>query len=204
MNELQLLHHLSQRHDIPLELKETRNCTLPSGCSISDFSYTTPHTISDSYLTTLNSRYLRLCTSDCAGAIGEYYRCLDSGDTGEYWANYYEKFYCGKQSGDYCPAKLIRSLKKEQNEDAYDNIRYYCSIPTTGSASCKRSECTDALKTFSSAIGCCMEPLYGSGVRSCGVSIPDACAGVSSATGIIATPIVAVSLMILALAGVFL
>ena len=220
---LELVHHISKRHNIPLEPKQTSTCTLPdlpSGCSLSEFASSPPSTssvTSDSYLSSLNSQYSRICTSDCAGAIGEYYRCLYSGDRAEYFANYIQKYICGQESGDYCPVRIIRSFRTSSNVFAFSNTVRYCSISfgSTGLTSCSSTSCTSALRTFSSAAGCCTEPFLGSGVRSCsGVSVPDACTGVSSATGssttessatgIIATPIVGVSLMILALAGVFL
>uniref|UniRef100_A0A1X7VH19 Uncharacterized protein n=1 Tax=Amphimedon queenslandica TaxID=400682 RepID=A0A1X7VH19_AMPQE len=224
---LQLLHHINKRHNIPLEPKQTSSCTmpdLPSGCSESEFVFSVPSASSihsDSYLSSLNSQYSRICTSDCAGAIGEYYRCLYSGDRGEYLANDYEKFFCGQESGDYCLVRILRSFRTTSNIAAYRNMITYCSISfsNTGLTSCNSTNCTSALRTFSSTAGCCTEPFLGSGVRSCGVSVPDACTGLSSAipsstipsnttesstTGIIATPIVAVSLMILALAGAFL
>ncbi|XP_019849103.1 PREDICTED: uncharacterized protein LOC109580427 isoform X3 [Amphimedon queenslandica] len=209
---LQLLHHINKRHNIPLEPKQTSSCTmpdLPSGCSESEFVFSVPSASSihsDSYLSSLNSQYSRICTSDCAGAIGEYYRCLYSGDAGEYFANYIQKYICGQQGGDYCPVRVIRSFRTTSNVLAFSNMYRHCSISsTTGISSCSCTSCTSALRTFSSTAGCCTEPFLGSGVSSCsGVSVSDACTGVSSATGIIATPIVAVSLMILALAGVFL
>ena len=79
----------------------------------------------------------------------------------------------------------------------------YTAITCSSSTS---SECTDVLSTVSSYMGCCAEPLFGPGVRSCsGVSVPQACTGVSSTTGIMATaPIVAASLMVFALVGVLL
>ena len=210
----ELIHHISKRHNIPLEPKQTSTCTLPdlpSGCSVSEFTFSPPSTssgISDSYLSSLNDQFSSICTSDCAGAIGEYYRCLYSGqDRGEYLANYIQKYICGQESGDYCPVRIIRSFRTISNAIAFSNMYGYCSISfgSTGLRSCSSTSCTSALRTFSSAAGCCTEPFLGSGVRSCsGVSVPDACTGVSSATGIIATPIVGVSLMILALAGVFL
>ena len=47
-------------------------------------------------------------------------------------------------------------------------------------------------------MGCCTEPYLGSGVRSCrGVSVDEACAGVSSATGLVAP----VFVMLFALVG---
>ena len=49
-------------------------------------------------------------------------------------------------------------------------------------------------------MGCCTEPYLGSGVRSCrGVSVDEACAGVSSATGLVAP----VFVMLFALVGFF-
>uniref|UniRef100_A0A1X7VFK1 Uncharacterized protein n=1 Tax=Amphimedon queenslandica TaxID=400682 RepID=A0A1X7VFK1_AMPQE len=171
---LQLFHHINKRHNIPLEPKQTSSCTLPdlpSGCSLSEFAVSSPFTssgASDSYLSSLNSQYSRICTSDCAGAIGEYYRCLYPGDRGEYWANYIQKYICGQESGDYCVARLLRSFRTTSNAAAFISISSYCSIsPTTGLSSCSRTSCTSALRTFSSAAGCCMEPFLGSGVRSC-------------------------------------
>ena len=211
---LQLIHHISKRHNIPLEPKQTSTCTLsdlPSGCSESEeFSFSAPAVligVSESHLSSLNDKYSRMCTSDCAGAIATYYRCLYSGDIGEYLGNFIEKYYCGQESGDYCLARLIRSLNTTSNAVSYDNMLRSCSISFSsgGLTSCSSTSCTSALKNFTSIAGCCTEPFLGSGVSSCsGVSVPDACTGVSSATGIIATPIVGVSLMILALAGVFL
>ena len=205
---LELVHHISKRHNIPLEPKQTSTCTepeLPSGCS-SEFFLSIPAPlpgVNESYLSSLNDEYSRMCTSDCAGAIAKYYRCSEE-DTGEYLANYIQKYICGQESGDYCPVKIIRSLNTRSNAVAYNNMFSYCSISYSsgGLTSCSSTSCINALRTFSSAAGCCTEPFLGSGVRSC--SVPDACTGVSSATGIIATPIVGVSLMILALAGVFL
>ena len=219
---LQLFHHINKRHNIRLETKEISTCTcnceepvLPSGCDQSEIISITESAgqCCESYLSSLNNNYSRICTSDCAGAIVKYYHCLaadvdsedddDAKESYEYIANYVEKYVCGKESGDYCPVKLIRSFSVQSNVEAYNMLRHVCLSSNTCNSTSSTS-CTSALRTFSSAAGCCTEPLFGSGVSSCGVSIPDACAGLSSATGIIATPIVGVSLMILALAGVFL
>ena len=209
---LELVHHISKRHNIPLEPKQASTCTptLPSGCSLAEFAFTIPTGISlltNSYFRRLSEQYSKICTRDCVGAIITYYRCINSEQEAGYLINFIDKFLCGQESGEYCPVRIIRSLKTLSNGLAFGNMLTYCSISlnSTGLTSCSSTRCTSALRTFSSIAGCCTEPFLGSGVRSCsGVSVPDACTGVSSATGIIATPIVGVSLMILALAGVFL
>uniref|UniRef100_A0A1X7SU16 Uncharacterized protein n=1 Tax=Amphimedon queenslandica TaxID=400682 RepID=A0A1X7SU16_AMPQE len=205
---LQLLPHINKRHNIPLERRET--CTLSSDCTPSNFlfgRYSISSVLSNSDLRSLNDEYSRLCTSGCAGAISEYLRCLYSEhETGEYIDDFVKKYLCGQEREDYCPVRILRSFNTTSNAIAYYSIINYC---TTSSISARLISCTDTddcidgLRNFTSAAGCCMEPLFGSGVRSCSeVSVPDACNG--SATGIIATPIVAISLMIFALAGVFL
>ena len=212
---LRLFHHISKRHDIPLERRET--CTLSSDCTPSNFlfgRYATSPVLSNSDLRSLNDEYSRLCTSGCARNISEFYRCLYSEhETKEYIDDFVKKYFCGQESGDYCPVRILRSFNTTSNAIAYSNIITYDCTTSSISArltSCTDTDCIDGLRNFTSAAGCCMEPLFGSGVRSCsGVTVPDACTGVSSttessATGIIATPIVGVSLMILALAGVFL
>ena len=206
----ELVHHISKRHNIPLERRQTSTCTLPdlpSGCSLLVDSFTPPALqigVSDSDLSNLNDQYSRICTSDCAGALATYYRCYEE-DTGEYIGNFIEKYLCGQESGDYCPVRLARSFNTPSNAVAYRSIIGSCTLNSNGLTCTDTDDCIDGLQNFTSAAGCCMEPVFGSGVSSCsGVSVPDACTGVSSATGIIATPIVGVSLMILALAGVFL
>ncbi|XP_019849096.1 PREDICTED: uncharacterized protein LOC109580426 [Amphimedon queenslandica] len=215
---LQLLHHINKRQNIHVPVLERRQATctkpdLPSSCSLPIDSFGPPALqigVSESYLSSLKDQLSRICTSDCAGALGEYYRCLYSGDTGEYAGNLIEKYLCGQESGEYCPVRLIRSFNTTSNANAYGSIINDCTLTSNGLTCTDTDDCIDGLKNFTSVAGCCMEPVFGSGVRSCsGVSVPDACTGLSSttessATGIIATPIVAVSLMILALAGVFL
>ena len=149
---LQLFHHISKRHNIPLEPKQTSTCTepdLPSGCSLTEFSFSPPSAssgITDSYLSSLNDEFSSICTSDCAGAIGEYYRCLYSGDRGEYFADYIQKYICGQESGDYCPVRLIRSFRTTSNAIAFTSMYSYCSISsTTGLSSCSSASCTSAV-----------------------------------------------------------
>ena len=218
---LQLLHHISKRHDISLERRQ--NCAytnLPFNCTTSKFYLYTPSTLSsrnDLYLSSLNSQYSTICTTECVRSVLNYYRCIYSGDRIDRYAILFQQYLCGQQdgSGDYCPVKILRSFNTAANRVAFNNIYRYCDVSSITATNrftlCSsyytynREDCIAALNNFTSAAGCCMEPLFGSGVRSCnGVSVPDACTGVSSAPGIIATPIVGVSLMILALAGVFL
>ena len=217
---LQLLHHISKRHDISLEHRQ--NCAftnLPFNCTTSKFNLYRLYTSSshnDLYLSSLNSQYSTICTTECVRGVLNYYRCMYSGDTIDRYATLFQQYLCGQQdgNGDYCPVKILRSFNTEANRVAFNNIYRYCDVSsitaTDGFTSCSKSytntrtDCIAALNNFRDAAGCCMEPLFGSGVSSCGVSVPAACTGVSSAPGIIATPIVGVSLMILALAGVFL
>ena len=200
----------------------------PTGCTLFDFYYEHPRTSgshTDSQLTSFNQQFSRLCTKACVSAVTEYYRCLYSGDQQreylEYQVNYIQKYVCGQHSnGDYCPVRLQRGYTgstttstDKSNARAFNDIIGSCSwspgIYSTAITCSSRtsSRCTDAIPKVSSYMGCCTEPLFGSGVRSCsGVSdVPAACTGVSSATGIMATaPIVAVSLMVFALVGVLL
>ena len=217
---LELVHHISKRDDIPLERRQSCAFTnFPFNCTTSKFSISRPYTSlprNDPYLSSLNSQYSTICTTECVRGVLNYYRCIYSGDTFDRYATLIQQYLCGQQDGqgDYCPVKILRSFNTEANRVAYNNIYRYCDASyitaTNRFTSCNstinnRADCIAALNSFTSAAGCCMEPLFGSGVRNCsGVSVPDACTGVSSATGIIATPIVGVSLMILALAGVFL
>ena len=186
---LELVHHTSKRHNIPLERRQTSTCTLPdlpSGCDPLYFIFSVPEVkrVNESQLSNFNDQYSRMCTSDCAGALAMYYRCSEE-DTGEYLANYIEKYLCGQESGDYCPVRLIRSLNTTSNAVAYNNMMDDCPIPFSSTGlTCSNTNCINGLKNFTSIAGCCTEPFLGSGVSSCsGVSVPDACTGVSSATG---------------------
>ena len=215
---------------------ETRRVCLrtdfPTGCNHLDFEISYPQdsgSYTDSQLTSFNQKFSRLCTKACVSAVTEYLRCDYSRQYSgnqlqerlEYRVNYIQKYICGQHSnGDYCPVRLQRGYigstttsTDRSNARAFINIIRLCSwSPYSGSntgitcSSSTSSRCTDTISTFSSYMGCCAEPLLGSGVRSCsGVSVPEACTGVSGATGIMATaPIVAVSLMVFALVGVLL
>ena len=190
-----------------------------SGCTLSNFSFSSPLTggsSTDSQLDSLNQHYSSICTKSCVSAITKYYRCYYSGDQQEYLINLIQKYICGQHSnGDYCPVRLLRgyigsstTTTDRDNALALANIPSSCSgsFGTTGITCSGSSTCTNAISTFSQYAGCCTEPFLGPGVRSCsGISVPQACTGVSSATGIMATaPIVAVSLMVFALVGVLL
>ena len=207
---------------------ETRQICLstdfPTGCTRFDFRFPSPSTrrsYTDSELTSLNQQYSRLCTKACVSAVTKYLRCTNSRDEEqeslEYTLNFIQKYICGQHSnGDYCPVRLQRGYTgstttstDRSNARAFDNIESCFRLPGYTAITCSSStssRCTNAISTVSSYMGCCAEPLFGSGVRSCsGVSVPQACTGVSSATGITATaPIVAVSLMVFALVGVLL
>ena len=215
---IDFIHKFHKKHGImTLESRQINsncNADLPTGCTLSDFAFSAPSTAStptDSYLDNINQRYSRICTPACVGAVVKAYRCAYSGGRLEYLSNLVQKYLCGQHNGDYCPVSLIRSVRdRPQNAYAFVNIQASCSISfaTTGitCSSSTSSRCTSAISTFSGYAGCCTEPFLGSGVRSCsGVSVPEACTGVSGATGIMATaPIVAVSLMVFALVGVLL
>ena len=198
-----------------LETRQTCSTDdFPSGCTLPSKKRKRQSTNSE-----LNQLYSRICTKPCVDAITEYYRCLYSEQEQEYieyQVNYIQKYRCGQHSnGDYCEVQILNVTTN------YTQVFLSCPRSSvTGLAntaiSCSSgtpAECTNALSTFSSYMGCCTEPLLGPGVRSCsGVSVPEACTGVSasstgesSATGITATaPIVAVSLMVFALVGVLL
>ena len=206
---------------------ETRRVCLttdfPTGCTLSDFGFSRPSTGSytDSQLTSFNQKFSRLCTKACVSAVTEYYRCYYSEDQLreylEYQVNYIQKYVCGQHSnGDYCPVRLQRGYTgstttstDRSNARAFETLRSSsCRVlPGTTENACSSStssRCTNAISTFSRYAGCCTEPLLGQGVRSCS-GVSEACTGVSSATGIMATaPIVAVSLMVFALVGVLL
>ena len=211
---------------------ETRQVCLttdfPSGCTASDFGYSRPLTTgsyTDSQLTSFNQKFSRLCTKACVSAVTEYYRCYYSSQLSgnqlqellDYRVNYIQKYVCGQHSnGDYCPVRLQRGYigstttsTDRRNARAFETLRSSsCRVlpGITGNvcSSSASSTCTDAISTFSGYMGCCTEPLLGQGVRSCS-GVSEACTGVSSATGIMATaPIVAVSLMVFALVGVLL
>ena len=195
-----------------LETRQTCSTDdFPSGCTLPSDKRKRQSTTSE-----LNQQWSRICTKACVDAITEYYRCYYSEDDEqellEYQVNYIQKYRCGQHSnGDYCPVRFINVTAN------YTQVFLSCprSSVINTAISCSSSTpagCTNALSTFSSYMGCCTEPFLGSDVRSCsGASIPEACAGVSgatgesSATGITATaPIVAVSLMVFALVGVLL
>ena len=200
-------------HAKKLETRQTCSTTdFPSGCTLPSKKRKRQSTNSE-----LNQPYSRICTKPCVDAITEYYRCYYSEDDEqellEYWVNYIQKYLCGQHSnGDYCQVRILNVTAN------YSQVLHSCpssSFATTAimCSSGTPAGCTNALSTFSSYMGCCTEPLLGPGVRSCsGVSVPEACTGVSasstvesSATGITATaPIVAVSLMVFALIGVLL
>ena len=199
-----------------LETRQTCSTNdFPSGCTLPSNKRKRQSTNSE-----LNQHYSRICTKPCVDAITEFYRCYYSEDDEqellEYWVNYNQKYRCGQHSnGDYCQVRILNvttnytqvfSSCPRSSVTGLVNKAISCSSGTP-------AECTNALSTFSSYMGCCTEPLLGPGVRSCsGVSVPEACTGVSasstvesSATGIMATaPIVAVSLMVFALVGVLL
>ena len=209
---------------------ETRQVCLttdfPTGCNHLDFGFSRPSTggsYTDSQLTSFNQQFSRLCTKACVSAVTEYLRCLYRGDQQqerlEYQVNYIQKYVCGQHSnGDYCPVRLQRGYTgstttstDKSNARTFDNVIQRCpGSPGYTAITCSSSTsstCTNAISTVSSYMGCCTEPLLGSGISSCsGVSnVPQACTGVSGATGIVATaPIVAVSLMVFALVGVLL
>ena len=221
---IDFIHKFHKKHGImTLESRQINsncNVTLPTGCNLLDFAFSAPSTVpnpTDSYLNSINQRHSRICTSTCVGAVVKAYRCIYSGGRLDYLSNLVQKYLCGQHNGDYCPVSLIRSIRdRPLNALALANIQASCTISfaTTGitCGSSTSSRCTNAISTFSGYTGCCTEPLLGSGVRSCsGVSVPEACTGISgatvesSATGIMATaPIVAVSLMVFALVGVLL
>ena len=210
---------------------ETRRVCLttdfPTGCNYFDFSYEHPSTsgsYTDSQLTSFNQKFSRLCTKACVSAVTEYLRCDYSRQYSgnqlqerlEYRVNYIQKYVCGQHSnGDYCPVRLQRGYigstttsTDRNNARAFDDIQSSCSrsrgYAGITCSSTTSSRCTDAISTVSSYMGCCTEPLLGSGISSCS-GVPAACTGVSGATGIMATaPIVAVSLMVFALVGVLL
>ena len=203
-----------------LETRQTCSTDdFPSGCTHSDFELIAPSFgATDSYLNSLNQKYSRICTKACVDAVTEFYRCYydQQQEFLEYQVNLAQKYICGQHNGKYCPVQNANITVAVLS--AYNQVNSLC---TTSSAnpyaitcsSSTLSNCTNAISTVSSYMGCCAEPFFGSGVRSCsGVSVPEACTGVSasstgesSATGITATaPIVAVSLMVFALVGVLL
>ena len=200
-----------------LETRQTCSTNdFPSGCTLSDFSLpslSTSGRYTDSQLNSLNQQYSRICTKACVDAVTEFYRCYydQQQEFLEYQVNLAQKYICGQHNGKYCPVQNANITVAVLS--AYRQVQSFC---TTSSAnpyaitcsSSTMSNCTNAISTVSSYMGCCAEPFFGSGVRSCsGVSVPEACTATveSSATGIKATaPIVAVSLMVFALVGVLL
>ena len=208
-----------------IEARQTcSTADFPSGCTLSGFQLLALlHGATNSQLTNLNQQYSRICTKACVSAVTEYYRCRYSEDDEqellEYEVNLAHKYICGQHNGKYCAVRNANITVEVSS--AYSQVLSSCTRSSTdiynaitcSSSSSTLSNCTNALSTVSSYMGCCTEPLFGSGVRSCsGASIPEACTGVSasstgvsSATGIMATaPIVAVSLMVFALVGVLL
>ena len=164
-----------------------------------------PHDVfTDAKLDALNINYSRICIPECLDPIEKFYRCIFKY---QYYTYYFRvkllrKGICGQESGDYCTVRYNRQYNGNDN-DLSQLIRA-CDITDSG-ISCNSyytsySNCTRYVEMFSSRMGCCTEPYLGSGVRSCsGVSVDEACTGVSSATGLVAP----VFLMLFALVGFF-
>lgn len=180
----------------------TLNNNLPSYCDISELSggisSLPAHSLTDAQLDALNSAYSRLCVPACLDPIEKYYRCIStSQDYTDFLVNLLRKGVCGQESGEYCEVQYIRQYNGNYND--ISQLTSACDFTNSGiSCSSASSTCLSYVRTFSSRMGCCTEPYLGSGVRSCrGVSVDEACAGVSSATGLVAP----VFVMLFALVG---
>uniref|UniRef100_A0A1X7SPX1 Uncharacterized protein n=1 Tax=Amphimedon queenslandica TaxID=400682 RepID=A0A1X7SPX1_AMPQE len=175
----------------------TSNCNLTAlSGGVSDLSYSS---LTDAQLTTLNNAYSQFCDRSACIDLHVYIAYYNCGSTNEDQRNYgttlVRRGICGQESGDYCFVRYIRHYRGSSVQDPFDSCPFNASKISCSSAS---STCISDINTFNDRMGCCTEPFLGSGVTSCsGVSVDGPCAGVSSATGLVAP----VFVMILSLVG---
>lgn len=216
-------HKTNTRQSLKVDLRQSSNddCynqfvrNLPSYCNIDALSGGVSElpepSLTDEQLDTLNTAYSKFCVPDCLNPYTELYNCQkDISDNQRNFAiNAITKGTCGQESGDYCNVRLIRRLKRPSIQY---NL-YQCNLNSSGihCNSNSSSDCLNDVALYSSNMGCCTEPMLGAGVHYCNVTVPPACTGVtgtvapSTAAGVMATPFVAVSLLLLAsLVGVLL
>ena len=205
------LHKISKRHSSQLEVRQdTTACVnqlqsnLPSYCNLTalsgGLSNLPTSSFTDAQLTTLNNAYSRLCVPACIDPIDTYYNCIATNDDTlrNFLVTLIRQGVCGQESGDYCEVRYLRQYRG--NYSSLNRLINTCTFTSGGISSCSSasSTCLSYVNTFSDRMGCCTEPYLGSGVNSCsGVSVEDACTGVSSATGLVAP----VFVMILSLVG---
>ena len=186
------LHKINKRQSSQLEVHQSNiSCdsqfemNFPSFCNFTELSGglsdLPASSLTDAQLTALNNAYSQLCVSACIDPIDTYFNCLQIDDT-DYYITLIRHGYCGQESGDYCQ---VRGIREYQGNLSSQDPFYSCPSSDSGGISCSSatSTCLSYVRTFSDRMGCCTEPYLGSGVNSCsGVSVDDACTGVSSAT----------------------